>query len=151
MRVTPVEAFHAKVSHQSGCWIWQGAVSGTGYGQFSVAGRTVKAHRFAYEEAFGPIPAGVLVCHRCDDPLCVKPSHLFLGSSADNSGDMVNKGRSFKNRGEAHGLAKLTDDQVRLMRRLALEGMPTRRIAEVFGMSRSRIGDIIRGKGWTHI
>jgi hypothetical protein len=80
---------------QSDCQIWQGDRGGKhdGYGRFRRAGKWVRAHRLAWEQANGPIPDGMLVCHHCDVPLCINPKHLFLGTHQDNTDDMVRKGR----------------------------------------------------------
>lgn len=77
------------------CWTWTASVDGKGYGQFCHAGgkSTMRAHRFAYERAFGPVPDGLLVCHTCDNRRCVNPAHLFVGSHSDNMKDMRRKGR----------------------------------------------------------
>lgn len=75
-----------------GCWLWR-CVSGK-YGQFTVNGRNIGAHRASWAMHFGPIPDGVFVCHRCDNPRCVRPDHLFLGTHGDNMADMVAKGRA---------------------------------------------------------
>src|SRR4029450_10668027 len=77
------------------CWLWQGAPSKMGYGRIAIdkTGATAYAHRVSWEFHFGPIPAGMMVCHRCDTPMCVNPYHLFLGTQADNLIDMRRKGR----------------------------------------------------------
>lgn len=90
------ERFDAKVSKGDGdgCWEWTAALDGRGYGKFKVRSYTlVQSHRFAYEREFGPIANGQRICHRCDNPLCVRPSHLFAGTAADNTQDMLAKGR----------------------------------------------------------
>lgn len=86
--------FWAKI-HQSGrCWIWQGSNNGR-YGEVRLAkGRKVYAHRLSYEMVWGPVPDGLVVAHRCDNPLCVKPSHLFAATQAENVHDMIAKGRN---------------------------------------------------------
>jgi len=103
-RTPPIERFWAKVDKTGDCWEWTGARFHHGYGLFyeSASVRT-RAHRFAYETLAGPIPPGVLVLHRCDNPPCVRPEHLFLGTQADNVADMIAKGR-IVSRGNGGGL-----------------------------------------------
>lgn len=94
-RKLPRVRFFEKIERKpNGCWEWLGARKPTGYGVFSRTDRSaVRAHRWAYEEFVGPIPAGMSVCHRCDNPPCVNPDHLWLGTQADNVHDMIKKGR----------------------------------------------------------
>lgn len=87
----------------TGCWLWLGVLSPRGYGKLKSRGHSMAAHRASYISFRGPIPGGLCVLHRCDNPPCVNPDHLWLGTNADNSADMVAKGRSA--RGERHGSA----------------------------------------------
>lgn len=80
-------------SNKPGCWFWTGALNGDGYGIVSIDGRLLLTHRVAYELFVGPIPDGHEVCHRCDNPQCCKPAHLFVGTRTDNAADMWAKGR----------------------------------------------------------
>lgn len=95
-----VERFWERVQKDDGCWEWTGATSAAGYGVFGKNTKLWFAHRFSYELSNGPIPDGMFVCHQCDNPRCVRPDHLFLGSHKDNMKDMCLKGRQSK--GEAH-------------------------------------------------
>lgn len=93
-KIDPIPRFWSKVRKSKGCWIWTAAASGVGdYGYFWSGSAMVRAHRFSWELHNGPIPEGLKVLHACDVPLCVNPSHLFLGTMQDNSDDMVQKGR----------------------------------------------------------
>lgn len=85
--------FWEQVSTGNGCWTWSGGKDQDGYPVFTVGGRPYRGHRWIWEELRGPIPAGMLICHRCDNPPCVNPDHLFLGTNSDNMLDAVGKGR----------------------------------------------------------
>jgi hypothetical protein len=117
----------------SGCWLWCGAATSNGYGSF---GRHGKAHRVAYESTHGPIPAGLCVCHTCDVRACVNPSHLFLGTHADNNRDMARKGRLVNPCGEDHGRSRLNAVQVAAIRSSNLTGTD---LAKKFGVSHQQI------------
>lgn len=94
-RPSDIERFWSKVdtSSLSGCWPWLASLTTSGYASFSVRGRMTSASRFVYRAVVGPIPDGMLVCHRCDNPPCVRPDHLFIGTQVDNMRDMQAKGR----------------------------------------------------------
>ncbi len=129
------------------CVEWRGPRAPQGYGR--IRGRNV-AHRVAWELANGrEVPAGMLVRHRCDNPPCVNPEHLLLGTAADNARDMVERGRS--TRGERNHTAKLTAGQVYETRALADQGWCQADIARAYGVSEMNISNIVRRKIWTHL
>ena len=137
------------------CWEWSGAIIPTGYGRFNAVthrGRqAVPAHRFAYVSANGPIDGGLVVRHRCDNRRCVNPTHLELGSQADNLADMVKRGRAKKARGEMAGKAKLTADDVREIRRRASAGERHPPIARDFGVHTASVWAIVHRHHWAHV
>lgn len=115
--------------------------------------RHVLAHRLAWEEAFGLIPAGMHVLHRCDNPPCINPAHLFLGTNADNIADKVSKGRSLLNRPRGSGIAqaRLTEAMVVEMRHLNGVGVSKHELARRFGVARSTTIDAVNGSQWSHV
>ncbi len=116
----------------------------------SVEGNRCDAHRLSWEMQYGPIPRGMVVMHTCDVRRCVNPFHLVLGTVAENNRDRDKKGRQAK--GEAAGRAKLTEDQVRVIRDAVTSGAATKAaLARRFGVSRERIGQVVSGRGWTHV
>ena len=140
--------FEEKVRRdEDGCWYWQGSISGRGYGGLSVDGKWRRAHRVAWTLANNmPIPDGLHVMHSCDNPSCVNPEHLSVGTHDDNMQDMVKKGRARS--GEGHCNSKLSEEQVLEIRRSTLSG---RRLALIYGVSNSTIGKIRRRSIWKHI
>lgn len=148
-----LERFHSKYQViSSGCWVWTGATARArrGYGVIKLFyGVTERAHRFSYRALVGPIPRGKHVCHRCDNPPCVNPEHLFLGTAKDNQGDCAKKGR--RPRGETHPFAKLNDGSIKVIRRSIREGAPLKLIAGRFQVTRSTIEGVVRRKTWKHV
>jgi uncharacterized protein (DUF433 family) len=145
------DRFWSKVARRSpaDCWEWQASFSNAaGYGQFWLNGTQVRAHRLAYQMERGPIPEGLVVRHRCDNPSCVNPAHLELGTHKDNSADRVNRGRSNSPIGERHGHCKLTEQQVLEIRASA---EPQHVLAERYGVAQTRISAILRGASWSHL
>lgn len=131
----------------TGCVEWTRSVNRHGYGQINAQGRRLLAHRAAYEVAFGPVPAGRLVLHRCDNPRCLRPSHLFAGTPRDNVDDMIAKGRGRwrGGRGERHASAKLTAEAVREIRASSELGTV---LAERYGVGPTVISRARRGLTW---
>lgn len=130
----------------SGCWLWSGAVDELGYGRFRVGDKKVRVHRLSYEMHCEAIPAGMVVRHKCDVAACVNPAHLCLGTDAENVRDKVARNRQA--RGERLPSAKLTEDDVRAIRRM--DGTH-REIARQFGVAHNIIGNIKRGIDWRHV
>lgn len=152
-RLTAQERFWTKVHKGAHCWEWSAARDRYGYGAFQVgtsrSSKVVRAHRYAYETAYGAIPAGAFLCHRCDNRKCVNPDHLWLGDNAANQADKIAKGRMLV--GSQLSQAKLTEADAVEIRRLYGTGQYFHReLATMFGVSRENIGVITRCQGWKH-
>jgi HNH endonuclease len=162
-RKDPLERFFLKVKKTDGCWLWVGNRGGSGYGVMRIGEKNVLAHRFSYVHANGPITGGLLVLHRCDNRLCVRPDHLFLGTAKDNTQDALSKGRMShgdghylrKNprlalRGSRNGNAKMNDRMVREIRRRAKKELQ-KDIARDLGISPASVSHVVTRRKWAHV
>jgi uncharacterized protein YciI len=141
--------FWANVHKTDCCWLWTRArFPGTGYGAAWIDGKLLKAHRVAYEDAVGPIPAGLDVMHHCDVRHCVRPDHLEPATAAQNAQDMVAKGRNVPQRGEDNGHAKFTWAAIRAIRMRAAHGERHTALAAEYETSAAYISSIVRGRVW---
>jgi hypothetical protein len=147
------ERFWAKVDRTGDCWVWLAGKGRGGYGRLSRAGLSPQyrlAHRHSWELAYGPIPDGLHVCHRCDNPPCVNPAHLFLGTDKDNLDDMRSKGRGTQppvHAGLAQWLATVPDADVRAARESYAAGAEnSREIGERLGVKESTVRKWIAGR-----
>jgi hypothetical protein len=148
------ERFWEKVDKGAGadgCWLWKERLSPGGYGLFFLSKKrgTARAHRVAWELTNGPIPAQIFVCHSCDNPRCVNPAHLFLGTPADNVRDRDMKGHTAC--GERTKACTLTNALVIEIRKLYAQGVRQVQIARLFGLKRERVWNIVHRYGWKHI
>ena len=144
-----------KSAEPGGCWIWTGALNAAGYGRvYWEKTRHNIAHRVAYQIALGAIPKGMFVLHRCDNPRCVNPDHLFLGTHQDNMKDMRAKGRSSNagsKRGEANFASKLSREMVERIRFLYSSKFSVMEISRKTGVPYSNVWRIVHRKSWKHI
>lgn len=154
-------SFWRRATTGEGCWTWQEGVGGRGYGRVHGAAYgvpTTLAHRVAWVLAGNPDPGELCVLHHCDNPPCIRPDHLFLGTRGDNSADMMQKGRHRVSRNPEHftkgsrnGRAKLAEEQVVELRKRAIAGEHYSTLAAAYGITPSRANGIILGNGWRHI
>lgn len=155
--LSPTDRFWAKVDKTPGhgpkgeCWIWIAAVDKDGYGHMwrNESSRNYAVHRFSWEQHNGPIPDGLGVLHHCDNPPCIRPDHLYCGTTIDNVRDRTVRGRE---RGELHGMAIVNESQVRTIRhRYATEKISQIALGKEYGLSQTAISQIVLRKCWTHI
>jgi hypothetical protein len=136
--------FWGKVDRTGDCWEWQAAVNSQGYGCISIMSKSQLAHRVSHELNIGPIPAGMLICHKCDNPLCVRPDHFFLGNTSANIQDAIQKGRHKPTK----GYTKLTAALVATMRQDYQSGMKTSALAEKYQVSGATVRNTVHGRQW---
>lgn len=146
--------FNSKIKKVGACQEWQGCLNRDGYGKVNIRrlGATTYAHRISYRHYLGEVQEGLHVCHTCDNPKCVNPDHLFLGTAQDNMSDMINKDRHVivDQRGERNGHSKLTKEDVLKIKEL-LSIYNNKEIASMFNVTHSTISCIRVGKTWRHI
>lgn len=152
---TAIDRFMAFIPEmkKNTCWIWQGGHNGIreNYGRFRLKDRTVFAHRYAWELIHGFIPDGMCVLHKCDNPPCVNPDHLFLGTRADNNADKEIKGRAASTKGVLNGRSILTENDVCKIRKLLKLEISIKEIACQMHVAWNTIYDIATGRRWSHI
>jgi hypothetical protein len=159
-RTPPEQRFWQYVRKTDTCWLWTGAKKEWGYGVIHLkrignVSRVEKAHRLSWQMHRGPIPRGLFVCHSCDNPACVNPDHLFVGTCLDNNRDMLNKGhydRVKRPKGERHGNSTTTEEMVlRLRHEYETERAVLRVYAKRYRMSIANVHCIVKRKAWKHI
>lgn len=135
----------------AGCWLWTRGKDRKGYGAVSYRRKMLKAHRVAWELTFGKVPDGLFVCHSCDTTACVRPTHLFVGTAAANSADMVAKGRASRKAravGVHNGSAKLSPAGARWVRAVVASGTSFSKAAKLIGISLSQVANIVHRRHW---
>ena len=147
----PERRFWNNVSFGENCWIWRLYKCKQGYGRFKVsANRRVLAHRYAWEIVFGTIPEKLQICHKCDNPSCVRPTHLFMGTQKQNMKDMYDKGRNPSRKGENNPRAKLNEIFVATIRKDYETGDTTQiKLGNKYGVDNRTISAVILKKIWS--
>lgn len=135
----------------TGCWNWTGASNRYGYGRMSVFGKRTLTHRLSWEYHYGPIPSGMNILHKCDNPACCNPEHLFIGTQQDNIADMHQKGRDRSLSGESSAKARLSAEQVRQIRSMYASGVSPSAIGDQFGIKRCHVCNIAKRRIWTSV
>ena len=134
----------------NGCWIWLKGKDKNGYGLMSVNNKSYRSSRITYETFIGYIPPGMLICHSCDNPSCINPEHLFLGSPKDNMTDMYQKNRD-RNTGIKSVVSKLTEENVLEILKMRKNGDTLEKIAKKFNVTKQTIFSIVHKDNWKHI
>lgn len=145
-----LERFWSKVEKTDGCWNWIGRLNGQRYGIFKLKEYPEGAHRVSYRLHFGEVIDDLSVCHRCDNPRCVRPDHLFAGTHADNMADMKDKKRTRPAHGIRNPASKLSEGDVLAMKAALLTGEQCQALADRYGIALRTVQDIRRGRTWAH-
>lgn len=145
-----IERLLSKVEKSEGCWNWMARKTPQGYGRISVGNVNKLAHRVAFELMVGPI-GNLHVLHRCDNPSCVNPAHLWLGTNADNVADKVSKGREPSHIGENNNRSRLTPNDVLEIRSKFRSGVSRSELAKKYGIVPAYVNQIASNKAWRHI
>ena len=151
---TEIDFFMERVFPEpnTGCWLWSGRHDKKGYGRLSNRTPLQLAHRFSYALYCGEFDKKMHVLHKCDNPACVNPDHLYLGDQKQNNIDRDTRGRQKTKRGIEHKLAKLTNSDVIQIRKLHNpKSYPSRKLASMFGISQRKIMHILHGESWKHL
>lgn len=152
------DRFWAKVDKRGPdeCWEWKAVKNIGGYGRFALPRgvrrqKWIVAHRVSWALDGRALPEGYILCHRCDNPGCVNPGHLFVGTHKDNARDRDSKGRRRPPVGTRNGMARLTEQQVRDIHDGASQSVPVKELSMRFGVSETQITRIVRGQSWSHV
>ena len=144
--------FLSKIKATDGCWDWTGGKNRFGYGSFQLrTNKSILAHRTCWNMFNGEIPIGVCVYHKCDNPGCVNPDHLFLGTHKENMEDKIKKGRHNCAKGEKNGMSKLKNDDVVKIKEMIGLGLKNHEIVKKFGYSHLSVSRIRHNKIWKHL
>lgn len=146
-----IDRFNKKIIKDQHCWSYLGYHDSDGYGRFWYNGTTIGAHQFSVLMSGQVIPKGYVVCHTCDNPGCVNPSHLFIGTVADNNADRDNKGRHTSTPGEKNGASRFKTQDILYIRQHYIKGHNTKELAEKFNCHPNVILNIVKRKTWKHI
>jgi len=133
------------------CWVWKKSKQKQGYGVITYKRKVQLAHRVSFKIFNGYLPDDLYVCHKCDNPSCCNPDHLFLGTNSDNIKDAFSKGRVYRPKGEDHYYSKLKESDVVEIRELAKKNVDKQKIADKFKISLSHADNVIRRRSWKHV
>ncbi len=146
------DRFFEKILKTENCWFWIGWRNSSGYGQLNNKNKHVLAHRVSWELHKGTIPEGLCVLHKCDNPICVNPDHLFIGTHKDNSMDRTRKGRNADQHGERSARAKLKEGQVReIICRYKSQNISQIELGKEYQISQQTVSAILCKERWGHL